>query len=206
MTPEEKANKAQALQDKLVSQINQSKKEELTAVSDFIYDELVTKKQINRIPEPVFVQQFLGVFSGTQKLGNQTDTLVNWVAVAGDPYSEVAVVDTAGHELYRVPALMDSSVIDPKKPLQQSISDFITQYKLKTDYLPSVGMAHAVKGTVKILTEIGHTNKVEENTKRWDDIMKRYDNKLNTDTQTTNKTENTKSGNNGISGFELSYE
>ena len=174
MDNQQKLEKAKKIQEKLVSQIQHQNTDSLKKLGDLMFTELVEKKQPNRIPERVFVQAFLPVFLGESKLANTEDTLINWIAIAGDPFSPVIIMNDKGEELFQVPPVMDSSVVDPRKPLQQSISDFITTYKLKTDYVPAVGQRYALETTAKIMTEIGETSKLEKTTETWDLIRQRY--------------------------------
>lgn len=174
MDNQQKLDKAKRIQDKLVQQIQNQNTDSLKQLGDLMFTELVEKKQPNRIPERVFVQAFLPVFLGESKLPNTSDALINWIAIAGDPFSPVIIMDDKGEELFQVPPVMDSSVVDPRKPLQQSISDFITMYKLKTDYVPAVGQRYALETTMKIMGELGETDKLQQTSQSWDLIRQRY--------------------------------
>ena len=175
MDARDKAAKAREIQDRLIAQIQKDNVENLSALGDLMFEQLVEKpRDITKLPEAVFVTSFLDIFSGKNQTADKQAALINWIAVAGTPYSEVSIIDGAGKELYKVPPMMDSSVIDPTKPLQQSISDFITNYKLKVNHIPSSGVRYAAEGTARFLGDMGHTEKLDDTTVRWDGIYNRY--------------------------------
>lgn len=74
----------------------------------------VADEELPRLPEQIFRDWFLPIFSG-----QVTDTdvvrtrLREWLSVAGNPFHEVMIIDTHQHDvrLFRVPPLFDRSVV-----------------------------------------------------------------------------------------------
>lgn len=80
-----------------------------------IFDSLnaVAAENIQRLPEDVFVRNFLPMFAG--EAVPEHINLSTWFGVAGNPYMPVHVVDKAGEVLYTIPAYFDRGAIDINK-------------------------------------------------------------------------------------------
>src|SRR3990167_8751263 len=79
------------------------------------FKELVTESEPNKLPEHLFVQNFLPYFCGELDINTNKDVLPYWYSIAGSASKEVEIIDSSGKPIYRVPALADNSVIEPKK-------------------------------------------------------------------------------------------
>ena len=80
--------------------------DDLNKGKDKIFQHLVQSPPMGTLPERLFKDYFLPFFLGERQSDNW---VVEWVSVAGTPTSEVSVIDDAGVELFRVPAIISSS-------------------------------------------------------------------------------------------------
>lgn len=77
--------------------------DDLSDARDKVFSGLVENHQPNKLPEYLFTSYFLPGFMG--KNPNQK-WLLEWVSIAGSPSAEVSIIDQAGMELFRVPAVL----------------------------------------------------------------------------------------------------
>ena len=174
---DEKIKRANAIQDHIIKSMTETKTQNLSHDIGLIHSAIVEEPKAapNKLPEAIFVTQFLPIFNGSDSLRDANSTLVNWIAIAGSPFSEVSIIDHAGRELYKVPAMYDSSSIDPTKRMRQTLADFISNYQLRKDYLPSVGQRYMVEGVADRLSNLDISEEhIGETQQRWDGIFSRY--------------------------------
>lgn len=164
--------------DKLTKQFTDAAEQEVRESIDFHFDALVIKpnKEINKLPESIFVQVFLPFFCGEKSINDEKDILVKWVSIAGSPTKEVQIIDDNGDDLFVVPALMDSTIIDIKNDSQgQTFLSIIANYELHKNQLPVVGenyLKNSIDEKMKTLTKDSTAH--ESNEKSWNEIFIRY--------------------------------
>ena len=132
----------------------------------------------NKLPERIFIQSFLPFFCGETKLEQQPDVLVLWYGIAGSPSSEVEIIDNKGDTLFRVPALIDTSIINPIRSDKNNISfaDIINATAHYDTTTPILGERLLLQNlSVKEKEIQSKSSQFTENEKRWYDIFVRYE-------------------------------
>ena len=99
-----------------------------------------------------------------------------WYGIAGSPSSEVLIIDDNDKPLYKVPALVDTSIINPNREKGSiNFSQIVTMAKMYGNITPTAGMNALNGGLAKKYSEIQSKSKAfTENEKRWMDIFQRY--------------------------------
>jgi hypothetical protein len=142
-----------------------------------IYDSLVVKNNaFVRMPENVFRDYFFPYFSGEKDFGDSKNIFAEWVSITGSPAASAIIVDPADKELFRVPGVFDTTVLNiGDRKRGASLQSIIEQYHLRRETIPVVGeryLAEAVND--KINTIVTHTAEQSEQEKGWYDIFARY--------------------------------
>lgn len=73
-----------------------------------IHQALVVDVEVKKIPESTFVKEILPILTGEVV---SADFPLLMAAVAGTPFSEVDVVDSAGETLFRLPSLLERNIV-----------------------------------------------------------------------------------------------
>lgn len=166
--------------------------ERILNAANTIADELLVNasNDVPKLPENIFVAHYLPLFSGEQSLVGNSDLIDTWIGIAGSRTSEVSIIDHKGHELFRVPPIMDTSHINVvDRDEGKSFADITAMSVLYSQNIVSQGEQYLNQNVnEKIDTLVGSPK--NENKDRWDAIMRRY-NKLPESTKTTtiNQTE-----------------
>lgn len=158
-------------------------------VSDFAKSQLISKitqsfndlviepsKEITRLPESVFAGYFLPFFCGEKLQKDNPKIFAEWISIAGSPVKEVQIVDAADKDLFIVPGLMDSSVIDKlNEKGTSSLLSIFTNYELHKAHLPVLGETYLADSLEqKMPTMTKSSEQIEENSKKWQHIFIRY--------------------------------
>lgn len=105
------------MQDKLVDEtlgaITAMMTQEAKNAEDTIYNSLIglMDEELTRIQEAIFVKYFLPMFSSKEDYTG-TPRFQQWLELAGGAYKDVIVVNQANTELFRVPALQSTAIIN----------------------------------------------------------------------------------------------
>ena len=83
----------------------QQRRDSDLAVINAAFDQLVDKKDRNKVPEDVFKQFFLPFFAGEADINKSPEVLANWITIAGNGFREVEVVDNSGETVAIVPGV-----------------------------------------------------------------------------------------------------
>lgn len=158
-----------------------------------IHENLVVKaktEDLAKIPEDIFKQHFLPFFSGKEARDENKNVLGEWIGIAGSPVAEVNVIDNEGKVLFTVPPIFDSTVIKAVQDnLGKSFSDIYALYRLHSNNLPAQGENFLTKELSKKYADtITKSELLEENSKKWEKILNRYDGNNNTTPNTEKKT------------------
>lgn len=130
---------------------------------------LVENQFRHRIPEHVFVQNFLDFFSGRKKDASG-NSLVNWIAIAGSPTSEVELFDNSGKTVAIVPAIFDTSFLSNSND-GLSISRLSDRYELeKTNPIYNAD-ANFANDLMKKIPAGTSSSETED---RWKNLINRY--------------------------------
>ena len=66
-----------------------------------------------RLPEHIFVKNFLPVFIGYKSIEDYPDFVSTWISVAGSPTAQLDIIDHTGTVVFTVPSLFDVSHLNP---------------------------------------------------------------------------------------------
>lgn len=146
---------------------------------ELFFKELVqgSRAEHNKLPEEVFVKNFLPYFSGQQTIKENPDVIPAWIGVAGSPTAEVDIVDAAGQTVFTVPAHMDTTIINATARFQQggTLTQAMNQFELEKNNLPTLAQTRAAQEMhSRTTTMIQGSSAAEENRKAWDLIFTRY--------------------------------
>lgn len=137
-----------------------------------------TDELINKIPESLFVRNYLPVFCGEEPPEGLTaqEALRQWIQIAGLQFLPVKVLDDrSGEILFEVPALLDRHAVyvGREKENTPRLSELM---KTATSY----AQIHPEAGTNYILRNlrdyrfIGASPKFRERVRQWNEIFRRY--------------------------------
>lgn len=152
--------------------------DESKMVGDKVYTELVEKAhEINtRLPEEIFVRNFLPYFAGKVQSDQSQQILASWISIAGTPMAEVTIVDNSNTPLYNVPGVFDTSFLAVKSSADKNNFAAITDHmRLLENHIPTTARNFGIKALNEKFEEIVQTPvTVQENEQRWMNIFKRY--------------------------------
>jgi hypothetical protein len=154
-------------------------KQELINKSEASYKALVVDPMasLTRLPEEVFVKEFLPYFSGKLPMPVEPPLLSIWIGIAGSPTSEVQIVDAKGNNIYTVPPMSDTETVDiAKGQNSHSMKQILTRYSMLKNVTPMRGKTYLDQAlNVKADLLSGKSPVFEKNQQRWFDIFSRYD-------------------------------
>lgn len=165
--------------DQLAKQYNDTQLQLVKDSIDLNYKLLVEDpaKELNQLPENIFVNYFLPFFCGERSFNDNPELLATWIGIAGNPTKEVQIIDQSGKTLFNVPSVVDTSFIDVNNERRgQPFFSIIANYELHKNQLPVVGenyLKNTMEQRYDTLTKDSSTHAVNE--KRWTDIFVRYD-------------------------------
>lgn len=168
--------------DKFVEERRIATNNEISNKSKAIYDALVTNLEVNKLPEYIFLQSFFPYFSGVKPITEKDDVLGQWVSVAGTPMDEVDIIDDKGTVLFRVPPLVDTSIINPLRSENNNIGIYaiISLANQHRNNIPAVGERLLRDNLAVKAVEIQKKSEVfETNEQRWISIFARYNQSSN---------------------------
>lgn len=150
---------------------------------DNAFNALVTEYEYQKLPESLFVENFLPLFSGI--VGSETkegqELLRLWVIIARDNLNEVSIFsDDTGEILFNVPPLNTPDVLDiahNKDRKLPSIDDILGLAEGLSNTIPVRGanfFAKAMDTRTDIIAANPDTIKVSKYTQRWQEIFTRY--------------------------------
>lgn len=172
---------AAQVEQKLKTIINRQvafQKERMVNETNKMFNGLVSGYQFNKLPERIFVNDFLPFFCGEKQIENYEDIYKLWFGIAGSPTAEVSIINNDGELLFNVPPIVDSHVFNPeynKNKEMPSIADIDGMSEALERSIPIRGMtfrAEAFTDRVFRLTSAGY--KHTEHEKRWLDIFIKY--------------------------------
>lgn len=148
----------------------------LNKANQDIFNQLIAADEPNKLPESLFVQNFLPYFCGELDISKNDDVIPYWYSIAGSPNKEVAIIGDRGEILYRVPALSDTSIIDPTKEKGRvNFGEIVSLAKLYTNQSPVAGENYINQKLAEKFYKLTAKSRVfTENEKRWMEIFTRY--------------------------------
>lgn len=141
-----------------------------------IFEALVVKDTLAKLPEYLFVQNFLPYFCGELDISKNDEVIPYWYAIAGSPTKEVEIIDESGKSLFVVPSLTDTSIIDPSKEKGRiNFAEIVHLAKLYSNQSPVAGENFINTQLADKFYKLTAKSKVfGDNEKRWLDIFVRY--------------------------------
>lgn len=103
--------------------------------------DLVSSTENSKLPEDLFVSNFLKFFIGIENADTNKEFLPTWISIAGSPSADVDVIDKSGNVLFVVPGFVDSAFINPTKRTGISYSDIVNMSILYGNNIPQQGAA-----------------------------------------------------------------
>jgi len=153
-------------------------KEETDRVMKTVFTELVenASANANKLPEEVFVKEFLPFFSGQVTRESRPNTLATWIGIAGSPAAEVAVVDQKGDVIYNVPGVFDTSFLTLNRGKERGgdYDQIIDQSNMLKTNLPQEGNRYLTEALAHKFKTIEQKAVVSPNEQRWVNIFHRY--------------------------------
>lgn len=155
--------------------LDQLKKETQDAINK-CHTGLVVNAEKNKIPEEIFVNNFLPFFSGKVSLTETKENVIGtWIGIAGSPSSPVDVIDSSGNVLYEVPAILKNELIDPVVVEQKrSLPAILAEYRARNKNSPVIGNLFITQELEKKSEELTQNAPVNEVNEGWNQIMTRY--------------------------------
>lgn len=137
-----------------------------------------TEELINKIPESLFINDFLNFFCGEELPSGMTKETIlkRWVEIAGIEYLPVYVVDDkTGEFLYKVPALLDRHAIGINRNVQNvpSIAAMLATANLYSEIHPDAGTNYILKNLPQYGL-ISASPAFSERVNEWNEIFRRY--------------------------------
>ncbi len=161
--------------DRVMARIGDAARDDITKKIDSAFDALVVNAQPEvKLPEQVFVHHFLPYFSGQKPMTKEDRVIENWVAIAGTPTNEVAIVGNDGAVLFNVPPVFDTSSLDvTTRNVGESMGDIYAGFAMRRNNIPAVANTYLAASLDNKHNEIVNepTGTVQ---KRWQAIMDRY--------------------------------
>ena len=136
----------------------------------------VERNMAAKIPEKLFVRDFLEFFRGNAPKEQFKDYLAAWYRVSGNYQAEVAVTDDAGKIVYMVPAVFNTVFLSAKPGENaMKMSDIALMYELEQQQSPHAAAArYETNLQNKLLAMINNKHKLSDIEQRWLDIFNRY--------------------------------
>lgn len=157
-----------------------AKLNQMTDSMSAVYSALVENSPRAKLPEELFVTNFLPFFTGKISIEKNTDFLPTWISIAGTPAADVDIIDKRGVTLFTVPAFIDSGFINPLKNTSGlSYSDIVNLAILYGNNIPKQGanlLTNELEAKIKRLKDKSpnYSKKID----MWTNIFTRYKDKI----------------------------
>jgi hypothetical protein len=139
----------------------------------------IAEENIQRLPEPIFVEVFLPLFAGEELKYPKESTIAGWISIAGTPYKEVDIYDPATNKvLFRCPALFDYNGVNPVRNVAdrgaRPIAEIVSMAGELTNLHPNQGIAFLARELNKRALTMNTGEKLAPNVARWNVVFARY--------------------------------
>lgn len=137
-----------------------------------------TEELINKIPESLFVRNYLPVFCGEEPPEGLTaqEVLRQWIQIAGLQFLPVKVFsDSTGEILFEVPALLDRHAVyvGREKEATPPLSELMKTATAFAQVHPEAGTNYILKH-LRDYRLVGASPKFRERVEQWNQIFQRY--------------------------------
>jgi len=161
----------------MASRIKESNINEVRNTLNLIESELNTNiengiKKVGRLPEYVFVENFLDFFRSGLTETKGKPLLLKWLELAGGPYNEVDIIDENGNVIFTTPGIYVRPNIDLTNKF--SFNNMNKTYELQANRMKALGENYLAKQFGVIESQIRLPD-ATKNKLRWEKIFKYYD-------------------------------
>ena len=149
----------------------------------------VETEHIHSIPEDIFVNMFLPLFSG-ELTTNTTELLKQWYTLAGTPYAAVNVIDAKGNVVATVPPIKNRDIlpISSKRDERHSLETTFEIAKQKASLSPNLAQNIVINElNNRFLTKV-NVNTNNSITEQWTALLKHYGKNLMPDSKVISNT------------------
>lgn len=158
--------------EELMQKHRNIRQEEIAGVAKAIVD-LDKDEEIRKVPEPVFRELFYPYLSGDRDETQGAEVVAQWAGVAGSTSAEVSVVDSEGVEVFRVPPMLDTNLVNltgRKVKLTSVFKQYVDEMRIHE------GMATAslTQGLAAKQQELVSSDAVTTNDEKWGKIAAYY--------------------------------
>lgn len=186
-------NKLEELSNKLE---DKATRDAVKAISEI--HESITATEKAMLPEVVFKEGFLEFFKDVGSHPNKDGLLLKWLELSGGIYNEVDVVDVKGDVVFTVPGICTPGTINEAISNNVSFGNIVTTFNNKLNRTEAEGINY-LNGELNKL--VGIVGEGKDTTDRWVNVLTRYDDKTETQTNKDIATELNKN-----LGLELDYD
>jgi len=174
----EDLKKTQELAQKTLKRMQDTIIENAKQQEELFFNGIIKASQEARtkLPEEVFVKNFLPFFSGKQSIKEYPEVIPSWIGIAGSPTSPVDVVGDSGEVLFTVPGFYDTTVIKANSRFKDSsLGDTMIHYEMDKSVIPQRANNRINKELERKLPGIFQESSIQdENKKSWNTIFERY--------------------------------
>lgn len=171
---------------------------------DNSFNEIVGQDTHGKLPENLFVRDFLPFFSGQVPLNKASQHYQYWIGIAGTPMNEVDIIDNKGNTIFTVPPLMNADFINPNKR-HKAMGDIFTEQSLHSSHSPAAGNSYLARELSQRVSEFEDNSKpLLTYEQRWSQIFNRYGVSATSEDRTNNVGRTT--SNNGDDVEDLIYD
>jgi len=150
----------------------------ISTLTDKLYAEIVESDANVVMPERVFVDKFLHGLAGINSSESKS-TIINWLNVAGSPFSGVDIVNDEGELVITTPGLFTRPNIDMGKTSDLKLTSMTEQYM----QIKNVDGVRADNFATSKLSSLPSSISIEEKVDmaKWSNVFKHYDKELKGD-------------------------
>lgn len=128
-----------------------------------------------RLPEHIFVRDFLPTFASKKGTPNQDDVISVWFCISDGPLRPVDIIDGSNNVLYTVPALQNTRIFNPLNDSDIRFKDVVTTAK-QVAMMSEIAGDNVITGAVDAkFGQMFDPNRMRtEDEKTWEAIFARY--------------------------------
>ena len=133
------------------------------------------KKDVRVIPENMFVHHFLPFFSG-EVTENSSETVANWLTIAGSAVHPVNIINNTGQVVAQVPPIQNNSALDPSAKSETNLAYTLKESKALSSLSPTAGQSvlmGELNNKLMAMTE-QQLQKNKEHEDKWNKLLSHY--------------------------------
>lgn len=136
---------------------------------------LLDRKVRTEFPEKVFQKEFLPYFSDQKPLEENLNALKNWIAIAGNGFKEVQLVDQTGKPTVVVPGMNSTMGLNASRT-NINLAEEMRQAEIKGSQFTQRGVDHMTQTFEQKREEILATvpSTMSETEKQWNTVFQHF--------------------------------